>query len=384
MKLPSSLALAVNRSTATDHSHPFAPKSLSFPNLKTAALQNISRETLITQFNHLRGVHSSRGVGDDESRFLNTWKESLSPERWGAYLLSWARALATLGTPLSFTEGTTYQGSTFTIGELSYPSIVVRGGNAYKKAELMELQKSYEGRIAHLHYRFEKYCSLCGNIRQNLESKLLPNEIQDCSMADLGEYLVLPDRYPTHPGEALFVPKNHHGANGNAITNSYLTNLMWLCDLMGLIALRNPIVDVGGVTEHEHAHLIPQDLLPSGFISSIVGTVTLSTTAARIVAPTGTPFATLVIAGTSPNEIAAVATPLINRMEHEGVTFTLAYAEGNLFISPRFAKSDSDIHVTIGATLPLHLIDVERGGMMKAIERQVPYRGEFEWSSLLD
>lgn len=367
----------------------FAQPSLSFSKLKIDSLAGISREALITQLGNIHGKSSSRTITHDESLFLNKWKEILPADRWGAFLLSWSRALASYGTKLSFLNDTSYSNTSFRICGKFYPSFTTNGGNYHKRAELMKTQSAYIPKFGIERYDLNlktSECLLCQNVAQSLDSAMHATGNETNTILDIDKFLLLPNRYPGHPGGSLFLRKNHDHSESHAELLNYenLSALLEISDLLELTAVRNHQRDGMSIPQHDHAHLFPSDLIPSDLTQTIIGASSSATNSTGVIIPSGTPFATLAIIGPSSSEIAKMAAPILTRLNAANEVFTFTYHKRHLFISPRKNISNANTQISLGGGVPLHLFDPANVAHQDQLGQHAALKGEFPWGRFLE
>jgi hypothetical protein len=171
------------------------------------------------------------------------------------------------------------------------------------------------------------------------------------------------------------VTREHRNPHG-AWDRGTLESALWLCDVLQFTMLRNHPRDGMSIPEHEHLHLLPTDLVPAALINEI-----LPTGLHKIaIGSDGTPFATAFIRGASTEETAALAKPMLGRLDGDGVIYSVAYAARTLAITPRHSSAPAS---TIGAGVGLHLFDGSDPAAAAAAFDSVPLRGNFNWNAYL-
>ncbi len=347
----------------------------------------------------------------DEAQLLEKVQATLAADKWGTFLVGWARALAAYQTPISFVTGVDYQTSQFEIAGSQYPAVFVRGARYDERARLMALQKPYAPRRGWGEYdlRLEQQCLLCQNVAQTMDASIHPGRVANPLIFDLNEYVVLPNRYPARPGACLFMAKNHdlsHGrvvlpprtatpriipseigkTRGNIPSARDLQVLFKLCDAFDFIAIRNHVLDAMSIPEHDHFHLAPIELPAFDvFRTNLLATLedadghASGTKFAR-----GSPFDSVVLVDQDRSALIARALSTFERLERDHQVFTIAYYSGHILISPRRVERLAHRSITVGAAAPLHTFDAPDAEFLRLLGEYVPRRGEFGWQRYLN
>ena len=367
-------------------------------------ITSFSREETLIRLLHLRGRNHSFSISQEESKFLNRWKEMLPPEEWAAYLLSWSRALNSYGTPSSIINEIEYVNHSFTIGDKRHPAFSVKGGVYASRRTLMKKQAPYFPKNSpetYPHALCTDDCFLCQNIAQSIDCER-DHRSGSNAILDLGEYIVLPNRYPAHPGAALFMRKDHDQYSlrnplpfssgevrreaserttfGNILSSTDLETLIWLCDTLHLVGMRNHPLDGMSIPLHDHTHLMPESLAPTFVAEALLKPPALQDSA--LFFPTMTPFSTLAISGSSPKEIAHTAAPLLEALERANIIASFTYIKRHLLITPRKGGM-VPIAPAVGAGISIHLFDPTEYSALASVNERVPLHGEFEWNRFL-
>ena len=342
---------------------------------------------------------------ETEAAFLDRWRKILAPDKWGQFLLGWARALAAYETPLHSIDSTTYHQGHITIGGQQFTTRYSLGGNYQQREALMKSQKPYKPQQHPESFglNLTEDCLLCQNIMQAVDAAQNPGLVANNVLMDLGDYLLLPNRYPSHPGASLFLPKSHDDersripsdcqsqrvaaqlrkqglTTGRIQHPKELLRLIQVCDALDLYALRNHVLDGMSIPRHDHWQVCPKDISNFAAVDSFIEHSRQSYPGMNFFPQAGSPFDTRILTAEEPWPLAAAAASLIEALERNGEVFTLGYYQNHFFFSPRFSARAGHSKLKIGCSTQLLNIDPSDSTLLQAIENYVPLRGQFDWS----
>ena len=341
--------------------------------------------------------------------FIQKASKLLNQGKWEGFLLKWAKALESYGTPRTFVDSTTYRKVQIDFQSKPYYFVYTVSKNYAQRSALMAQQQPYLSQKREEDYKLRldlANCFLCQNVVQGLDAKAYPEKVENNIMYDLGTHVIIPNRYPGQLGHSLSLPKDHdelftrvtpqpepenkttiyHPEKGKTrgaiLSSDYLAAVIKACDKFHLAAIRNHVLDGMSIPGHDHFHLMPEDL-PSVSLGDIVAGEKVSTEyGPTIFRPGNSPFDTLMVLGDA-ESIALTATPILSTMELNDQVFTLAYHQGKLFISPRNKDSVNDRRIQVGGGIPIHYLDTEGPEFINRINRLVPMKGDYGWEHFL-
>ena len=349
-----------------------------------------------------------KNLSKKDKAFLKRAGRYLNLEKWSKFLISWASALESYGTPREFVDSTEYENLKLDSFGKSFPFVYTLSANYEQRVALMSQQEDYvplrDTSLYGVDMDFDN-CFLCQNVAQAFDTQAEPDKRKNNVIFDLGSHLILPNRYPGQPGHSLSVPKNHDdtttrvppvkdtknrttiytpengNTRGNILTAGYLEALIEACDKLHFVAVRNHVLDGMSLPDHDHFHMMPEDL-PSVSLFDAIAKKRLPTDyGSDVYRPEQTPFDTLMVTKGSggKGDISEVAIPLLRDMEKDNQVFTLAYHDGVLMISPRHRHEVNDRRIPIGAGIPIHYFDTKGQEFIDRIKRFVPMQGEYNW-----
>ncbi len=354
--------------------------------------------------------HPGQTSLEQDYEFLERAGRHLNINKWGEFLMTWTRSLESYGTPRSFVDSTRYESAKVKFGDQEYPFVYAVSANYAQRSALMDGQEKYPNQEPEDAYGLElnlDSCFLCQNVAQAIDAENHPDEVLSNMMYDFGSHFILPNRYPAQFGHSLSVPKDHDDLSdrvlpqaehdlitdtkiyypesgktrGSLLKREYLTSVLDSCDELGLVGIRNHVLDGMSIPGHDHFHLMPEDLL--SLIESIIGGLTETGYGRNIFMSQNTPFDTLLIRADGGEAISEIAIPILERMERADQVFTLAYGHGHLLISPRFKDEVGDRMQKIGGGIPLHYFDTEGEEFVERVKRVVPMSGQYNWSDFI-
>lgn len=329
--------------------------------------------------------------------------------KWGEFFIRWAEALETYGTPVQFIDGTKYEKSNLDrIG--GYPVILKSGGNFDLRRELMKNQKKYESLSEPSSYGVRMdydNCFLCQNIAQAFDAKASGDKRLDNIVADCGNYMMMPNRYPGSMGHSLWVPVNHDDdsmrvkplpdetekgrpalvpvygkTRGAMLSVEELESLMEETGKYNLAAVRNHVLDGMSIPSHDHFHLFPEDNPSYSLIRDMTRSEGKSYTQG-LYRMNDTPYDTLVLSCEFKDALAETVSRVLGNLEKDNVIFTLFYHDGLFAISPRYEPSDHR-RIQIGAGIHVHSFDSQSDKFFDDVAKYVPRKGDFNWNRYLD
>ncbi len=345
-------------------------------------------------------------LSDEDRTFLDKASQFLSLDKYGDFLLRWARAIEAYGTPRDFVYSTYYEQTNVNLDGKLYPMQYFISENNAQRGALMNKQKAEaearktrgekprwpnDGNIA---------CFLCDNIGQAISRS-------DNIVYDLGIHLILPNKYPSQFGHSLFVPKEHDDetkrvtpqqipeeratlyapeegkTRGNILTRDYLDAVIESCDKYHLFGVRNHVLDGMSIPGHDHFHIFPQDLPISSLVSYVTKAKRKTEFGPTIYLLENTPFDTLLIQRENRRDVTSVAISLLEKMERDNQVFTLTYNRGQLFVSPRNREQVNNKRIQIGAGVPTHFSDTKGEEFLQRLDKFVPKRGEYSWEKYM-
>ena len=331
-----------------------------------------------------------------DEEFIERWDPFLSSNKWGRFLSDWVNALEGGGTPASFLD--TFQWSHQRVefhGE-EYRFFTSDSSNHNKRRELMKKQPPY---VASQHHSDLKVgeCHLCGEIARHRDGDsarvLLENE----------HYIILPNLYPAFPGATLAVPKAHDCMENRVsrledgrykiqpgellakeLSEDELLSLFKVCDEMKLILFRNAPLDAMSIPEHDHCHLLPEDLPTAQMAHEMLRSrYNIRENDARFSRSTATPFDTLLISANSKQELTELTCQILSSLNRDQIVYTLGYCKGNVLVTPRKFSSDSiQEQISLGGGIPLHAVS-SRPGLIQDARERIHARGEMNWDDYI-
>jgi hypothetical protein len=343
-------------------------------------------------------------------KFLNDASRHLNINKWGDFLLRWAKALETYGTPLDFIEGITYDTDVKeNFNGKDWPVSWFRAGKGWiMRNELIENQKRHpfipaKQNLEEYGLRLSptgKKCFMCENIVQGIDAR--DNPSIDNVIFDLGDYFITPGRYPRQPGHCLWVPINHDDdttrvtpiengfvyipeqgrTRGAIITPKELGDLIAACEKYHFVAHRNHVLDAMSIPAHDHWHLHPADLPDYTYAGHVMNEASLILEKGIFI-PKNTPFDSLVITHDTDGNFSELACYILGNMERDNQVFTLVYYKDRLSISPRQNILDHR-RIQIGAGIQIHMFDDPNPGCNERIIKHVPMRGEYPWIKYIE
>ena len=351
-------------------------------------------------------------LSEEDEKFLDRASKLLDINKYGSFLLKWAHALESYGTPRDFVYSTTYDSAPVKINNQAYSFIMVTSANNAMRRELMAKQKHYEFKDNLKSYGVRladdiTSCFLCQNVLQAIDAKNYPDEVEDNVIDDLGMHLILPNRYPAEYGHSLSVLRNHDDISirvkpvpvpeektamykpepgktrGNIFGADYLEVMIEGCDKHHLIGLRNHVLEGMSIPGHDHFQIFPEDL-PRFYQTKAVTDDKQSTGfGSNVYLAQNTPFDTLLIASEESKPISDAAIPLLKRMEEGNQIFTLFYHQGVLFVSPRIMERFDDKRQQVGACMPIHAVDVSPEETLRRAIIYMPMKGQYDWAKYM-
>ena len=340
---------------------------------------------------------------EKDEELLDKASKSFNIGKYGDFLVKWANALESYGTPRDFVYDTYYEAHNINIKNETYPFIFVIAPGNERRREYVAKQKTYMPRNSLDSYgvRLDKDisdCFLCENVIQGIDANNYPEEVGDNVILDLGTHYILPNRYPAEYGHSLSVQKNHDvmtnrvipkektalfkpelsKTRGNILTSDYLEALIEACDKYYFVGLRNHSLEGMSLYKHEHFHIFLEVSKRFREMNRVLGTQGITGFGSNIYLATNTPFDTLLITKEKSKQISDFAIPLLRKMEEDNQIFTLIYNNNTLFVSPRKAKKFDDKRQQVGACMPIHAVDVSVKETNQRI-KFMPLKGEFTW-----
>ncbi len=188
----------------TQHIPRRSPDAFESASISTPKISERERYTAT-----LKGLEGT--LSETEREFLQKWGKVLPQDRWGEWMISWARTLSSYGTPLNFMDGVQNTVGSFREGGMNWPTFRRVGGNYELRRELIAKQKPYRGEVplGNLNFRYMVGCKLCENIHQGEDAKKFPAKIPNNIMMELKNGVIAPNRYPPVPLAMLWLPKDH-------------------------------------------------------------------------------------------------------------------------------------------------------------------------------
>ncbi len=391
-------------------SKPGAARSRSLEFKITQDIRKIlgSKELLLMRMSHLHGK-AARGISAEESSLIARWQKILTPDHWAPFLLSWSRALRACGTGLDILEDITYRKEEIEVAGVHYP-LSIRSGGGYETRRVRML----EDEPYHPAFRTDRYpfflkpesCMLCQNITRIIDHDNEQHSHENISMIDLGEYYLLPNRYPGQPGSCLLLPKDHDDfsarmpiiyqgktrsiprhpgkTRGRILSSSDLLTLFMLCDTLELTGTRGHPLDAMSIPEHDHFHLFPEPLLDAAVVDPILRdqeTFFSSVDGATFSRSPRTPWDSLIIKAPCAERLAKVATALLTVLEEADEVVTLSYHKKHLVLSPRHITKDSPL--SLGGSVGIHLFLTFNDEIASQLKGGIPLRGHYRWPEFI-
>lgn len=347
---------------------------------------------------------------DKDQAFLKKASELLDLNKWGDFLLKWANTLDTYGTSKDSVHSTEYKKIHVEFNGREFPAIYFFNPDHSKRKKLMAKQEHYVPFDKPESYGLRLSlddCLLCENIVQGIDAQNHPDKITNNIMIDLGNYIILPNRYPHGLGQSLFMEKNHDDTThrvaprtdlenkteiylpekgktrGNIITEDYLETVIKESDKLHLSLLRNHFLDGMSIPSHDHFHLIPEDLPVVSLIEYIVNGKEKTDYSVNIHTSNNSPFDTLIISEEEGKNLVKTAQPILERLEKEGEVFTLAYGNKNLLITPRNKEEVNNRRITTTAVAPILCFGDYSQKSIDPINKYLPANGEFNWDKFI-
>jgi hypothetical protein len=368
-------------------------------------LSSITSEDANDLLYHVQGE-----LSQEEKWFLQRWKSDLRLDKWGEFLISWARALAAYDTPASFVDPVVYRHKELSFGGRPFPFIFRSGGNYQRRVELMNKQKAYYPKLPLEDYGLHlnpKECLLCQNVLQACDAEIY-REIPSNAILNLGSYCLFPNRYPAQPGASLFLPKNHDdetsraalvpGKNGGPRTcpsqkgktrNRILTALdlyalMCVSNAFDLVAIRNHVLSGMSIPAHDHFHVFPADLPSAANFKNIIRSCSKFHPKSEVFIPDFLPFSVLVVRNHDLKRLAGIATEILEKMEKDNHVYGTVYYQNHIFISPRLKEAVADTNIALGGGSVLLFEDsTNEDEYFKMVDRFIPLMDQFDWSPFL-
>ena len=346
----------------------------------------------------------------EDPAFLEGAARFLDLNKWSEFILKWASAVEAYGTPRSFVESTAYKTGIVPFNGKEFELNFFLSTNHDQRRALMAQQKPYQNQRPTVEYGLRMdyaNCFLCQNLAQSIDALTNPEGIANNVIYDVGNFVIMPNRYPSQYGHSLFVLKNHDDTSGrvppiqepenrttrytpeqgktrgNIVDYNHLEALMATCDRLHLVAVRNHVLDGMSIPAHDHEHVFPEDLPTFSLAGRLAGDIVAAEGGHPFYSPADTPFDTRVIKGTR-GEIAGFGSFVMERMERDDQVFTFAYHNGALFISPRDKEAVNDRRIQIGAGIPLHFSDTESPEFFDRVNRLVPMKGSYDWKKYVE
>jgi len=319
------------------------------------------------------------------------------------FIQKWQKALAAYGTPADFTDSTTYRFSIVECYGEIHPFVISKAINYERRRQLMSQQKPYIPKQDD--YPSEIWdilpCFLCENVAQAFDAiRGVEKDVEETDnlIEEIGDYFILPNRYPSQVGHSLLVPKNHDDATnrtnglhieegkirGNIVTSENLDLVIESCERNRMGAVRNHVLDGMSIPNHDHYHLMFDWMPGLALVEYVIERPEETEYDENIFFAENTPFDTLVIKG----DIPKITAPILKRMELSNEVYTLVYFRGNLLISPRHKEAVGETRIDVQgyglAGLPIHSIGAEDyTAFLKQAVRFMPLRGEYDWSRFM-
>jgi hypothetical protein len=348
---------------------------------------------------------------EDES-FLDKASQYLNINKYGGFLVKWAHALESYGTPRDFVYSTSYEPALIKINNQIYSFIIVTSANNAMRRELMAKQKHYEFKDNLGSYGVRladdlTSCFLCQNVLQAIDAKNHPGDVGDNVIDDLGLHLILPNRYPAEYGHSLSVLRNHDDVTtrvkpvpvpeektamykpepgktrGNIFGADYLEAAVEACDKYYLIGLRNHVLEGMSIPGHDHFQIFPEDLPRFSQTKTVTDEKQRTNFGSNVYLAQNTPFDTLLIVKEEKKPISDAAIPLLRRLEENDQIFTLFYQSGILFVSPRIEERFNDKRQQVGACMPIHSVDVPAEETLRRANTFMPMKGQYDWAKYM-
>jgi hypothetical protein len=352
----------------------------------------------ISQVRFIMDENELKRLGNEHGLQWNKWRD---------FLVRWADALATYGTPANFVDGTRYEQTDLNLNDSAY-KISLKQGNFELRRELMKKQKPYLPRMEDsedydLRLNIDD-CFLCQNVVQGLDAQLNPSidsiDSIDNVMADYMDYFIMPNRYPAVAGHSLWVPTNHdeislrvkpdkYGAlppeegktRGAILTSQELEDLGDATSDYHLYGIRNHVLDGMSIPGHDHFHLMPEDNPLFAQVSYLMQDQS-DDYGKGIFRLKNTPFDTLAITSDVQDKFSEIASHVLENMEKDNQSFTLLYRDGLMLISPRKNINDHK-RIQIGGAIHYHSFDNVAQDFLDKLLNYVPKRGEYYWTKYL-
>ncbi len=343
-------------------------------------------------------------LSEKDEELLDKASKTFDTQKYGGFLVRWANALESYGTPRDFVYETYYEDHSVTVlnGDFNFKFVIAPGNE--RRREFIAKQEQYIPKDSLDSYgvRLDKdvsACFLCENVIQGIDANNYPEEIGDNVVIDLGNHYILPNRYPSEFGHSLSVRKDHDDmtdrvipdkdtgvfeptpgkTRGGILTADYLEALIEGCDMYQLAGLRNHSLEGMSLYKHEHFHVFFEDSPRYLATEKVTDLRTGTAFGSNVYAAFATPFDTLIIEKKEGKPISDFAVPLLENMEKDNQIFTLIYYKGMLLVSPRKAENFDDKRQQVGACMPIHAADVPGKETDDVIAKYMPLRGEFPW-----
>ncbi len=350
----------------------------------------------------------NRELSDHDRVFLDQCRSTVNLERYGDFVLRWAQALESYGTPREFPQETRCREIEVDFYGQSVPVVYVSAPNNAQRRELMARQKPYvpQERTEEYFLRLDlDHCFLCQNVVQGIDASNHSDDVVSNVIFDLGGHYILPNRYPQQYGHSLSIPKDHdnlttrvtpvslpeqkttayypeHGkTRGKVLTADYLNAVVEACDKFHLTAIRNHVLDAMSIPGHDHFHLQLEDATIESLVARLTTGIGQEQTefGSNVYRLRNTPFDTLMISAVAGKDLISTAAPLLEKMEREDEIFTLRYQGGQLLVSPRRQEKVNHQRIQVGGGIPIHVLDTEGPEFIERIKVYVPVKGEFKW-----
>lgn len=398
--------------SAPNNIDPGVRQPLSTQETQLQPTPSSSLSYLATQELVKRTTLTNRDVNADflaeEAQFHERWKSEIALEFRRAFLRSWAIALKTVGTPLSFCNNAAATAEQVQIFGAHYSYLQFDPGAYDKRAEFMLNQPAYKGIFSAEQYPFRSDladCKLCQTIAFGIDSQLLGAD--PVFMVDYGDYVIIPNRYPNAPGSSLLMPKDHDDLSnrnpvlrdlrtgictfpmipnrtfGNILTVDALHIMMKVADRFDLIGIRNHPLEGMSVPLHDHFQLYLKEVSVCSILRGWAESAEQSQLENGVLPPSYTPFDTLLLRGERA-ELAELGARITGRLEQDQQVYTIGYYNGALFISPRYPGCYRNAAGALGGSTLLHVRSTNDPIYWDKIQHYVPRKGEFPWASYFD
>lgn len=346
-----------------------------------------------------------------EAAFIEKWSADVSPDRYQVFLTAWMRALKGQGTPLTYLDQLRFEQKSVTINGQTREFTEVTSPSGQQKAEIMAKTPPYQPKLPLASYEAElkiDSCPLCRHVVQALDAKKDPS-VADLTVLDIGNFLLIPNRFPNAPGASLFMAKDHDDISGrttskktangmeypreegktrcNLLDADYVLAMMRVCDEFGLVGLRNHAVDGMSVDSHDHFQMVPAE---GPWSKNIVDMIkknldpkTGQPIQEGVISLSGDIFDSSVITNIERGALASAAVDACRKLELDNQVFALGYYEGHFVISTRKTEVMEDRKLGLGASIPFYHMPAGNSEFIGVLQKFVPLKGEFPWDKYL-